>query len=236
MRKRDALGLSLGPVFLRLILAITFIWAGAGKFLMEIPVSPPPPAQVQNTPNGETPDAGTSNSTAPTEASPTTQKAYHAIAGLITHAANPGFDSNGDELRPIWPAQLAQGHWPNTLALTASLSELIAGFLILIGLFTRFSSLVTLGIMAVAIWLTQIGPAIQTGDALLGFLPNRGAFDLDAAGMSVWFTLLWQFSLLCISAALMFLGAGTLSLDRLVFGGPSRANRSKSRETKESTT
>ena len=69
--------------------------------------------------------------------------------------------------------------------------------------------------MVAAIWLTQIGPAMQSGVTTLGFLPSFPAFDIAA-----WQPLLWQFILLCASASLFFAGPGGLSMDRAVSGRP----------------
>ncbi|MFG0259238.1 MAG: DoxX family membrane protein [Phycisphaerales bacterium JB041] len=38
MRKRDSAGLAIAPLFLRLVLALVFIWAGLGKFVHSFPV------------------------------------------------------------------------------------------------------------------------------------------------------------------------------------------------------
>ncbi|QKK07291.1 MAG: hypothetical protein HND58_03365 [Planctomycetota bacterium] len=38
MRKRDSAGLAIAPLFLRLVLAVVFIWAGLGKFVHTFPV------------------------------------------------------------------------------------------------------------------------------------------------------------------------------------------------------
>jgi uncharacterized membrane protein YphA (DoxX/SURF4 family) len=242
MRTRDALGLALAPLFLRFMLAITFLWAGASKFLAESPV---PPAVIAATPaapvdsDGSTPeptdlDANTpvvdaqpiaqADATPDSPPTPGTQKRYHNLSRLIVASAHPGFDANGDELKPIWPKQLATGHWPNTLALAAGISELLGGLLLLVGLFTRFGAIMTFSVMAVAIWLTQIGPAMQAGGALFGFLPPYGAFDLDASGKPVWMPLLWLAALGASSAAVVFLGGGTLSLDRVIFGSGARSS------------
>ncbi|MEO0588752.1 MAG: hypothetical protein AAF078_14065, partial [Planctomycetota bacterium] len=39
MRTRDRLGLSIPPLLLRVVLALTFLWAGLGKIMAEAPVS-----------------------------------------------------------------------------------------------------------------------------------------------------------------------------------------------------
>jgi hypothetical protein len=74
--------------------------------------------------------------------------------------------------------------------------------------------------MAVAIWLTEIGPAIQSGNTILGFLPIREAYAV-ALSPNGYVTLMWQVALLSIALALTTLGAGKLSLDAALFGAGS---------------
>lgn len=69
--------------------------------------------------------------------------------------------------------------------------------------------------MVGAMWLTVIGPAVQSGDTMLGVLPRHDAFDGEA-----WMTPLWQLSLFCMAVVLFFAGPGTMSLDRLLLGRP----------------
>ena len=78
-----------------------------------------------------------------------------------------------------------------------------------------------------AIWLTTIGPAIQSGNAALGFLPNNDTFDIAA-----WTPVFFQFTVLMSALALLFVGPGMLSFDRLLLGGkpgsdaPAKATKS----------
>lgn len=116
---------------------------------------------------------------------------------------------------PLWPDRLAQKPWPLALAWAATLTEIIAGALLVLGLFTRLSALGLASTMAVAMWLTEIGPAIQSGTAQLGFLPGYAMMD------PAWQHIMLQFSLFAAAMALVFLGAGAASLDAAIFGGPS---------------
>lgn len=336
MRTRDALGLTLAPLFLRLMLAITFLWAGLGKVMEQstlppeqaarlaniggpkptrAPVATPttrpsdptpkaplqdpnkpsvpserpteqpkpptdtPPAQPGQTPpvkeatddatlkedatrprfpalaqvaakdtGNRTPVTDPAPSTPPTTSIPvptdiapgtestggtSTAKAtpvYTAadfpepvevfkgmnIALLIDSAANPKPRADGTTPMPLWPAQASGAPWPVVFAWAAACTEILAGALLILGLFTRLSALGLAGTMVVAMWLTQIGPAIQQGGATFGFLPPHATFDIAA-----WQPLLWQFSLLASSLALFFLGSGPAGLDAAIFGGPS---------------
>jgi len=113
----------------------------------------------------------------------------------------------------LMPATFGAPPWPVRLAWAAALTELIAGVLLLIGLATRFSGLAVTGVMGMAMWLTQIGPALQSGNTWLGFLPMYDPWDV-----STYATFLWQLALLAIGLALVFSGPGMLSLDRWIFG------------------
>lgn len=105
-----------------------------------------------------------------------------------------------------------------TLAYAAAITEIVAGLFLLVGLFVRVSAFSLAGVMLGAIWLTEIGPAIQAGTARLGILPGYGLWDVGA-----WKTILWQLSLLCSALALVFTGPGALALDNALFpGAPSK--------------
>ncbi|MGD9691102.1 MAG: DoxX family membrane protein [Phycisphaerales bacterium] len=113
---------------------------------------------------------------------------------------------------PLWPARLAQERLPVYFAWSVALTELLGGVLVLAGLFTRLTALGFAGVMVGAIWLTQIGPAVQSGKATLGVLPSHGTFDVAA-----WMPLQWQVALLCMSAALLFVGPGAAALDNIMW-------------------
>lgn len=118
---------------------------------------------------------------------------------------------------PLWPAALASGRLPVYFAWAAALTEIIAGLFLLVGLLTRVSALSLAGTMLAAIWLTEIGPAIQSGNTVLSFIPAYGPFAFDAANKFMFASLLWQTSLLCSALALTFTGPGALSFDRALF-------------------
>lgn len=146
-------------------------------------------------------------------AGPLMLKSVHNISLVVYHASRPGSDADGNPTMSLLPAFMGRGTTPATIAWVVALSELIAGTFLILGLLTRISALVIAATMATAAWLTQMGPAIQNGTALLGFLPDLPWHDPRA-----WTTFFYQLTLLAGGLALVFSGAGALSLDRLLFG------------------
>lgn len=138
----------------------------------------------------------------------------HRTTLMLAAAASPSVAPDGKStLPPILPAWMGSDPWARVLAWTAVVSELLGGAFILFGLITRLWALLLAGTVGMSIWLTEIGPAIRDGNALLGFLPaGRPTFDLHA-----WMPLLWLFALLCACLSLLCSGAGSLSLDRGLF-------------------
>lgn len=277
MTFRTSLALNIAPLCLRLVLAITFIWAGFAKVAHRMTVTDPaeiaklvewgqanpqsaavPAPPLVNPESEAAPEEpsledviedllpeGTQpeEAPAPTEPTPETPvedgaqgdatpvsfraqnpdsvevKRVMGLALLIDQRANPGVDDQGQSLRPLWPPALAKGTIPVVVAWVAAIVELVCGAAMLIGFFTRLAALPLAGTMLTAMWLTQIGPAIQKGDALYGFLP-QGVFDMGAGGY-VYTHLLWQFALMMVALAVFLIGPGFLSVDRLIFGSPS---------------
>jgi uncharacterized membrane protein YphA (DoxX/SURF4 family) len=279
MAFRDALALHVAPLPLRVILAVTFVWAGLGKVTqsMEVqgesaarlanmgilattraepslPLQPdtkvaPPqdplqapgaaggggakPSPQQESPAGLLPpllvmaqdskSGGTqSGGTQPSAPAPSYTAAdfprpasvlrVNGLALLIHSAAFPAPRPDGSAAMVLWPQAVATGMWPVILAWSVALSEFIGGVLIFVGCFTRLSALSLVGVMAGAIWLTGIGPALQAGTTQLGFLPNHATFDVAA-----WKDLLWQCVLAMACLTLAMLGSGALALDRVLF-------------------
>ncbi len=133
---------------------------------------------------------------------------------LMNNAADDArFDDDGNPLEPIWPAWAGDAPWVRVLAWGAAISEIVFGFFVLIGLFTRLSAMNLAGVMVAAMWLTQIGPAVQAGTTQLGFLPGYDVFDFAS-----WTPLLFQFALLAGAATLVLLGPGSISIDAMAFG------------------
>jgi len=150
---------------------------------------------------------------------PVEARSLHAITLLLDRAMHPGVDAqSGEPTIALWfdvDATKDYDPWPTYFAWAVAGTELIAGGFLLLGLLTRLSALGIAGTMAGALWLTTIGPAMQSGQTTLGFLPNHELLNLMA-----WQTPLWQFSLLMTSLAMFCMGSGALSIDRLLFGNP----------------
>lgn len=141
-----------------------------------------------------------------------TVKSVHRLSLLIHRAGHPGLDTESNPIRPIWPKAFSDGAWPPTLAWAAAVSEVLFALTLLVGLLTRLSALAIAGVMGTAMWLTQIGPAIQDGTARLGFLPGHDIFNAAA-----WQPFGWQLSLFIVALALVCTGSGPIGFDRLMF-------------------
>jgi uncharacterized membrane protein YphA (DoxX/SURF4 family) len=131
---------------------------------------------------------------------------------LAIHDAAEAKDKDGKPVMTIWPEALAKGAWPAYIAWGAAVIETLAGVGLLVGLLTRLWALCLTCRMLAAIWLVTVGPAIRSGNTVLGFLPNQPAFDVEK-----WKTPMLQFALLMTAAALLFLGPGRASLDNAIF-------------------
>lgn len=238
---KDQMALMAAPIFLRLAVAITFLWAGSGKMFQTIDVSGADAAylanmgaldltQLQAKPSAMMPQgddrvllpalAQTAPATPTTSArafvasdfpTPIKARATYQLSLLLRNAADPGTDDKGVAKMKLWPPALAQGQWTRWLAVTVMLTELVGGGLVLVGLFTRLWGFLLAGTMMGAMWLTLIGPAIQSGNTRLGFLPaDLGPFDM---GWMKWF---WVFGLVMSCLALWCSGSGAWSLDSVM--------------------
>ncbi|MFI4917547.1 MAG: DoxX family membrane protein [Phycisphaerales bacterium JB060] len=155
------------------------------------------------------------------EAQPQRVRKLNNLAVLLHKSANPPSTLADDDAgtleaqRPmaLWPAAIGNPPWPERIAWAAALTELIAGLLLLIGLFTRLGGLSIAVVMGSALWLTEIGPAIQSGNTWLWVLPMYEPMDISS-----YTRMLYQLSLLVIGLSLLFSGPGMLSLDRWIFG------------------
>lgn len=258
-------GTSIAPLFLRLVLAVTFLWAGFGKVLQSMPVRGEPAAILANMgvgsvisaakspsesvtpPTTSTPAPASSNNVSSTSretednakkpaANETTvvngSRTFTAadfpdevrvmrlngLALLLHKSAHPP-EVDGKAKMPLWPASLATDSIPLYFAWAAAITEIVGGLFVLVGLLTRVSALALAGTMLTAMWLTELGPAIQAGDTFMGLLPAYGAYAVDEVGKFKFMTLLWQFALLGCGMALVFAGPGYLSFDRALFPG-----------------
>lgn len=146
------------------------------------------------------------------------QRKVRRVWGLalrIHESANPGVGGDGAPRMKLWPASIGSGNWPRYFAIAVVVTELGGGVLLAFGLLTRLGALSLAGVMLGAMWLDQIGPAMQAGTTVLWVLPAHDAWDVAA-----WRPILWQLSLLSAAVAVALLGAGAPSLDRaLGWGG-----------------
>jgi len=91
----------------------------------------------------------------------------HSVTILLARAATP--DENG---RQLWPASLASPLMLKSLSWAAALTEALGGVMLIVGFLSRIAALGIASTMLVAMLLTTIGPAIISGGAFLGFLPQ----------------------------------------------------------------
>ncbi len=139
---------------------------------------------------------------------------YRIALMLDTLANHPApVDGKNNPSFRLWPKALGQGMWPLAGAWACTVAEIGCGVFLIVGLVVRLCSFTLLINMLVAMWLTIVGPALQSGNTQLGFLPDANLLTGDWA--------MFQMQLLCIGgvAALLFSGAGGLSIDRALFGG-----------------
>jgi len=103
------------------------------------------------------------------------------------------------------------------MAWAVSIIEFLGGLCLLIGFLARFWAVMLTGVAAGIVWITSLGPAMLGGtdNPWLGFLPPLWPFDPPAV-----MQFLWTFGLFFMALAMIFLGAGALSIDRLLFGNP----------------
>lgn len=274
MTLRESMAVGWAPVFLRLMLGVTFVWAGLAKVVGEAeftgegaatlanygvisgpsvatmdpvvflpadlqdeqderrpdnrePDGSPPPALDDDDLQDDAPVAPPLAPSGPDRVytaadfgdSVVKTRGLHNITVLLHNAMKPGVNSDtAESTMPLWfdvDATRDYDPWPVYFAWAVAGTELIGGGFLLLGLLTRLSALGIAGTMVGAIWLTTIGPAIQTGQTQLGFLPDHAGFDIKA-----WQGPMWQFSLLMSSLALFCTGSGGAAIDRLLFGNP----------------
>ncbi len=152
---------------------------------------------------------------------------------LFLHSAvhPPLHPETSAPLRPLWPdfdRSRDFDPWPVYAARAVAFTELIGGAFVLIGLLTRFGALGLAGVMLGAMWLTEFGPAIQTGDTFLGFLPDHAWHDGES-----WQHLLFQFTLFAGAMSLFCTGSGTLAADRFFASGPGESPKKKKRKPRD---
>ncbi len=212
-------GSSIAPLFLRAALAVTFLWAGFGKILETMPVKGQAAATLAGmgiiAPQDGSIKAAYEESDFPEEVR---VRRVHGIT-LKVASVNGSASGDGGAPMPLVPAAVTQGSWPSRLAWACAITEVVGGLFVLVGLLTRLAGFSLACTMLAAMWLTQIGPAMQAGRTVLGFIPDHPPYATDAAGSPMFAMLLWQFSLLCAGLSLTFSGPGLLSFDRALFPG-----------------
>ncbi|MFN8816859.1 MAG: DoxX family membrane protein, partial [bacterium] len=134
----------------RLMLAATFLWAGAGKLFQDAPFSGESAAKLANL----------GVNIFPTRNQP---------------AARP--PSTAKNPVSLWPGFVSSGPWLVVFAWSAAMAQLFGGLMLLLGLFTRFFAAVLCCVMLSAMWLDQLGPAIWSGNTFLGVLPAYTWWD-----------------------------------------------------------
>lgn len=139
---------------------------------------------------------------------PITLPGAHRVTLMLLGATAP--DENGKRLLP---EQVGEGRWPVALAWAATLTELGGGALIFLGFLSRIWGAALAGVMAVAMWLTTVGPSVMGSDAFLWVLPSTSNFMM-------WQTFLLQLALMMAALGVLFSGAGAMSLDHYILGGP----------------
>lgn len=288
-------GSSIAPIFLRIAIGVTFVWAGLGKLEGEMRVSGEPAAILANmglhiakknaqpaAPSGGTPaEAPTTPTPGPAvpsdtptnppapgadgappqvpppevsipqpvladgqavgtvspnpeavpasvAAAPTVKpvrtyaaqefpkefevKRVYGLALMLHRASHPAPRADASMPGKLWPERMGRGTWPLFFAWSAAVVEVVGGVFVLAGLLTRVSAAGLASVMLGAMWLTEVGPAVQAGTTVLGFIPDRDWLAVDQ-----WKTVFWQFSLMMGALALAFLGSGALGLDRKLF-------------------
>ena len=151
----------------------------------------------------------------------------HGTTARAYEAAHPQPRADGTAPRALWPVALTRDRWPVVVAWTVSLSLLVGGAMVMVGLFTRLAAVMASIALFVTLWLTMIVPAVHAGTAQWGFIPPGSAWELNAAGESVHGAFMWLVLQLAAAVSLVFAGAGYLSLDRLLFPGGEEAPKAK---------
>ena len=145
---------------------------------------------------------------------PVSCRALWRIAAAVHRAAHPTPDPFAKpSSSSYWPKFVGDGLWPKWIAIAVLIAEIGGGLMLLLGLFTRLAALAAAAVMLGSIWINQIGPAINSGQTLLGFLPAHDPWDTPA-----WMPLGWKLALLACALALLMLGCGVLALDRAIAG------------------
>lgn len=155
----------------------------------------------------------------------------YRIALLLHASAHPAPNEDGTARMALVPAWAADSKVPGlgmatpvVLAWVAAITEIVGGGMLLVGFMSRLWALGIVGVIVTAIWLTTIGPAIQSGTAFLGFLPGHSHIFAFTEHGYAYTKEFWQMALACMSLAVMLAGPGAISVDGLLFGGGSSSD------------
>lgn len=217
---RQRLGLNAAPLVLRVVVGLIMLWAGLGKLAGSVGVSGPDALALANMgvikEPARTNADGTSAKLTPEDfKEPREVLRLYRLALLLHVRANPGSDEAGKPRMILWPESLGRGDWPVRFAWAAAITEIVAGACLLLGLFTRWMAAAVVGVMLVATWLTEFGPALQSGKTVLGLFPEKQPFYDPAQ----WSTFMLQWCLIAMGVALACLGSGRLALDGAIRRG-----------------
>ncbi|MDP1660369.1 MAG: DoxX family protein [Phycisphaerales bacterium] len=187
--------------------------AAKGKTQPVTTPAPPKPAPALDTlpPGGKY--------TAAHFAEPARARRAYQLSVVMVRAAYPQPSVGTAHPKPYWPAIFATSPWVVWLAFGVAVTELFAGVLLMVGFLTRLSAALLVCVALAAMWLTQIGPALSTGQTTFGLLPNRTWWDPQ-----LWTAFFWQLLIIASGIAVACMGAGALSVDRALAvigsGGP----------------
>lgn len=196
-------------------------------------LTPRPGSQPEGDPEGApeegaaTPAAsGGPQYTAADFPTPVSLPRVYRIALMLKSAAHPAPKEDGTDRMALVPSWAADGKVPGlgmatpvVLAWLAAITEIVGGGMLLVGFMSRLWALGLVGVMVTAIWLTTIGPAMQAGDAFLGFLPSHHHIFAVTEHGYAYIHEFWQLALACMALAVMFAGPGAISVDGILFGG-----------------
>lgn len=161
-----------------------------------------------------------------------TAQRLHGITLTLSKAADPGLDHESRPRPRFMPQWVGADRWPVYLAWAAAMTEILGAVMLFFGVLTRLGALMLVGVMLVAMWLTQFGPAIAgLTDAYLGFFP---AAD-DPWSPASYSTLALQTACLVMGVAVMLLGSGPIGFDRALFRPSERLERADNNKRQRST-
>lgn len=245
---RRSLANNLGPLLLRVALGAAFLFAGYPKIFKDHAFEPEalatlanlgvagaqraageakvlPPDREPGEDGGALPDPS-SRADSPrvilAQSAPASATTYSAadFAGPVElkslHFVTLTLHEKSSGAKPLWPKALAGDPWAPRLAHAVAWTEFLAGVFVLIGLFTPLSAFSLACVMGTAMWLTQIGPStLGGGPSFLWVLPPLNNFEYNPQG---WQAFILQLALFSAAMSLVFSGAGSLSVDRWIFG------------------